>query len=133
MRIKIRDKAQASIHQLVGKTFKVIGEVDHENGDTVSVRSFLCGGKTVLNKEEYEVVRPKQSRIRSGMKEYNQQCLKNFRHSLEQKREQLARLTAEIAKMDRDADFYQKQIDEALLMGKSSFDDERYLKHLKPI
>ena len=61
MRVKViaskpQDKAQASIHQLIGKTFKVIGEVDHENGDTVSVRSFLFGGIIVLNKDEYEVI-----------------------------------------------------------------------------
>jgi len=61
MRIKVivskpRDAGQASIHQLIGKTFEVIGEVDHENGDTVSVRSKLFDGIIVLNKEEYEVI-----------------------------------------------------------------------------
>lgn len=55
---KPRDKAQASIRQLIGKTFKVIGEVDKEDGDTVTVRSFLFGGKIVLNKDEYEVIKP---------------------------------------------------------------------------
>ena len=35
--------------------------------------------------------------------------------------------------MDRDAYFMQLQIDEAELMGKESFDPERYLKHRKPV
>ena len=64
---------------------------------------------------------------------WHQECLKNFKVSMEQKKKQLANLTTEVARMEREAAFRQLQIDEALLMGKEKFDEDRYLQHRKPI
>ena len=62
---------------------------------------------------------------------WHKECLKNFLHSLAEKRKRKEELILDIARMEREAYFRQLQIDEATTMGKESFDGERYLAHKK--
>lgn len=59
---------------------------------------------------------------------WHEECLKNFKCSLERKKQQLADLTKDVARMESEAAFSESQIARAKALKKDSFDAERFMK-----
>ncbi len=59
---------------------------------------------------------------------WHEQCLTNYRASLEHKRQLLKELQTEVKQMEQRAAQYQCQIDLAKEQGKTEFDPDRYGK-----
>lgn len=58
--------------------------------------------------------------------EWHAECLRNSKNHLARKLEELARLQADIARIERVIAFREIQIASAISEGKPSFDDARY-------
>jgi septal ring factor EnvC (AmiA/AmiB activator) len=59
--------------------------------------------------------------------DWHKGCLKNFKRSIQQEREEFERLQKSLQKAYKEYDFYEKQIVEAEKAHKDKFDRERYL------
>lgn len=58
--------------------------------------------------------------------EWYRGCAQSQRRSLDRKKNELARLSAEIDRMEMDLSFYEGQIQEAVAVNKSEFDQEKF-------
>jgi hypothetical protein len=60
--------------------------------------------------------------------QWHKECLQNIRATLAYREQELARMQKDVERLREDVKFYSRQIDEAELAGKTTFDRDRFLK-----